>query len=70
MLVLQPARQIMATPVTQHGSIRFVDLHHSVESTIERVEHVTSANLDHVRSAVADRLLQTVQRTSTPSLGQ
>ena len=60
MRVLQPARQIMVTPVTQHGSIRFVDLHHSAESTIERVEHVTSANLDQVRSAVADRLLHAV----------
>jgi hypothetical protein len=59
-LVFQPAHQIMATPVTQHGSIRFVDIHHSAESTIERVEHVTSENLDQVRSAVADRLLQTV----------
>ena len=58
MIVLQPARQIMATPATQHGSLRFVDLHHSAESTIERVEEVTSANLAQVRSAVADRLLQ------------
>lgn len=51
-----PTRQILVTPVTKHGSIRFVDLHNSAESTIERVEHVTSANLDGVRGAVAEKL--------------
>jgi hypothetical protein len=57
-LILQPAHQIMATPTTQRGSIRFIDLHHSAESTIERVEHVTSADLTQVKSAVADHLRQ------------
>ena len=56
--IFQWVRHIMATPATQHGSIRFVDIYHSAESTIERIEHVTSAKLDEVRSAVAERLLQ------------
>ena len=52
----QPIRQLMSTPAVQHGSIRFVDIHHSVESAIERVEHVTNANLSTVKSAAARKL--------------
>jgi hypothetical protein len=57
-VVSRPARQIMETPALQHGSIRFVDIHHSANGTIERVEHVTSADLADVKSAVAEKLLQ------------
>lgn len=64
MVVLRPARQIMATPRTQRGSLNFVDLHTSVQSTIERVEHVTSENLDAVMSQVAEKLRQAAPENS------
>lgn len=57
-VLAQPARRIMETPAMQRGSVRFVDIHHSASGTIERVEHVTSADLTDVKSDVATKLMQ------------
>ena len=61
----QPQRDLMSTPATQHGSIRFVDLHHAAESIIKRVEHVTSLDLSPVKSAVAEGLRQASRENFT-----
>jgi hypothetical protein len=55
--VSQPTRHIMDVPAVQRGSVRSVEIHHSCDTTIERVEHVTSVDLTDVRSDVATRLM-------------
>lgn len=55
--IIQPPRQILHSPGERRGAFHFVDRFQSVESTIKRIEAVTGADLDRVRSRVAEDLM-------------
>lgn len=56
-IIIQPSREILHSPGQRRGSFHFVDRFQSAESAISRVEAVTGAGLDRVRSRIAEDLM-------------
>jgi len=67
--VLQPTRDILATAPLKRGSFNFIDRFHAVESTIERVETVTGAELQRLRSEAATTLMDPPVEGTPPERG-